>query len=163
MVPRCHSPDPCLALQETRFRELWVRRARTAAITMGVLSARGCAPDFLGTPGNALALSAQDWLPEWNLQYRIARDNSAYNREEFKIHYGCEFFRAYWDHAFEATDAQKHVALLSILRSRCDQIRMRRAATACRRHAGFDEAVIEHIAGFVGHIHGWQMPRIVAC
>ena len=82
-------------------------------------------------------------------QYRIARDNLAYSREEFKNYYGCNRFRAYWDEAAEATEAQKHVALLSVLRSHCDRLRMRKVAAAFRCHTQFDDAIIENIASFV--------------
>ena len=130
---------PCVALEQTRLHELWLQRP----------SAPACSPQLLGTPSNALASDAQDWCPEWNLQYRIARDSLAYSRAEFKHYYGCKRFRAYWDEAAEATEAQKHVALLSVLRSRCDQLRMRKVAAALRCHTRFDDAIIDNIASFV--------------
>ena len=44
---------------------------------------------------------------------------------------------------------QKHVALLSVLRARCDQVRMRKVAAAFRSHTRLDDAIIENIASFV--------------
>ena len=131
--------SPCIALERTRLEDLWLRRP----------SPPGCAPYLLGTPSNALAWGAHDWFPEWHLQYRVARDRLAYSREDFKKHYGCKRFRAYWEEAVEATEGEKHVALLSVLRSRCDQLRMRKVAAALRTHTGFDDAVTENIASFV--------------
>ena len=130
---------PCVALEQTRLQELWLRRP----------SAPACAPHLLGTPSSVLASGAHDWFPEWHLQYRIARDNLAYSREEFKNYYGCKRFRAYWDEAAEAAEAQKHVALLSVLRPHCDQLRMRKVAAALRRHTRFDGAITGNIASFV--------------
>ena len=138
-MPR-HNCCRCIALEQTRLQELWLQRP----------SALGYASYLLGTPSNILASGAQDWFPEWHLQYRIARDSLAYSREEFKKHYGCKRFRAYWDEAVEATEAQKHVALLFVLRSHCDQHRMRKVAAAFRNHTRFDDAIIENIASFVG-------------
>ena len=136
---RRHSCCPFAALEQTRLQELWLRRP----------SAPACAPHLLGTPSNVLASGAQEWFPEWHLQYRVARDGLAYSREAFKSYYGCERFRAYWDEAAEATEAQKHVALLSVLRSHCDRVRMRKLAAAFRCHTRFDDAIIENIASFV--------------
>ena len=136
-----HRPTrcPCVALEQTRLQELWLRRPSTPA----------CAGQLLSTPSNALASAAQDWFPEWHLQYRIARDSLAYSREEFKNYYGCKRFRAYWDKAAEAVEAQKHVALLSVLRRHCDQLRMRKVAAVLRCHTRFDDAIIDNIASFV--------------
>ena len=136
---RRHSCRPFAALEQTRLQELWLRRP----------SAPGCVAYLLGTPSNVLASGAQEWFPEWHLQYRVARDGLAYSREAFKSYYGCKRFRAYWDEAAEATEAQKHVALLSVLRSHCDQLRMRKAAAALRCHTRFDDAIIDNIVSFV--------------
>ena len=130
---------PCVALEQTRLQELWLRRPWAPA----------CAPELLGAPSNVLASDDLDWFPEWHLQYRIARDGLAYSREAFKSYYGCKRFRAYWDEAVEATEAQKHVALLSVLRSHCDQLRMREVAAALRCHTRLDDAIIDNIASFV--------------
>ena len=73
----------------------------------------------------------------------------AYSREEFKNYYGCKRFRAYWDEAVEATEAQKHVALLSVLRTHCDRHRMRKVAATFWYHSRFDDAIIDNIASFV--------------
>ena len=139
MSLRRHNCSPCVALEQTRLQELWLRRPLAPA----------CTPQLLGTPSNVLASGAHDWFPEWHLQYRIARDNLAYSREEFKNYYGCTRFRAYWDEAVEATEAQKHVALLPVLRSRCDRHRMGKVAAAFRCHTRFDDAIIDNIASFV--------------
>ena len=130
---------PFADLEQTRLQELWLRRP----------SAPACAPHLLGTPSSFLASGALDWFPEWHLQYRVARDGLAYSREAFKSYYGCKRFRAYWDEAAEATEREKHVALLSVLRSHCDQVRMRKVAAAFRCHTRFDDAIIENIASFV--------------
>ena len=64
----------------------------------------------------------------------------AYNRQEFKKYYGHEHYLAYWIEAEIATDAQKHMALLSVLQSHCDQLRMQlRLISASADH--FDDAV----------------------
>ena len=130
---------PCAALEQTRLQELWLRRP----------SAPSCAAYLLGTPSNVLASVAQEWFSGWHLQYKIARDSLAYSREEFKNYYGCKCFRAYWGEAAEATEREKHVALLSVLRARCDQVRMRKVAAAFRSHTRLDDAIIENIASFV--------------
>ena len=41
-------------------------------------------------------------IPEWFLQYRIAWDGMAYNREEFRSYYGSQHFRVYWNEALDA-------------------------------------------------------------
>ena len=66
---------------------------------------------------------ALNWFPQWHLDYRIARDNRAYNRKEFKEYYGPRY-HAYWNEAAAATDAQKHMALLSVLELHFDRTRM---------------------------------------
>ena len=135
-------------LVQIRLQELWLRR----------LSAPACAPHLLGTPSNVLASNALDWCPEWHLQYRVAWDGLAYSRAEFKSYYGWERFRAYWAAALEATAKQKHVA---VLRSICDQLRMRKVAAAFRTHTRFDDAIIDNIASFV-HVssyHGGSVTR----
>ena len=134
--PTC---SPFAALEQTRLQELWLRRP----------SAPGCVAYLLGTPSNVLASGAQEWCPEWHLQYRLARDGLAYSREEFKSYYGCERFLAYWEKAAEATEEQKHESLLSVLRSHCEQVRMRKVAAAFRSHTLLDDDLIENIASFV--------------
>ena len=137
---RRHSCRPFAALEQTRLQELWLRRP----------SAPACAPHLLGTPSNVLASGAQERFPEWHLRYRVARDGLAYSREAFKSYYGCKRIRAYWDEAAEATEVQKHVVLLSVLRARCDQVRMRKVAAAFRSHTRLDDAIIiENIASSV--------------
>ena len=42
-----------------------------------------------------------------------------------------------------------HVALLPVLRARCDRHRMKKVAAALRCHTRFDDAIIENIASFV--------------
>ena len=75
------------------------------------------------------------------------KDNSGtISKAEFKSYYGWEFFRAYWAAALEATEKQKHVA---VLRSICDQLRMRKVAAAFRTHTRYDDAIIDNIASFV--------------
>ena len=146
-----------LALEQTRLRELWLQRlsahdleqARLQSLTQELLRRGRSAPYLLGTPSNVLASGAQEWCPEWHLQYRLARDGLAYSREEFKSYYGCERFLAYWDEAAEATEEQKHESLLSVLRSHCDQVRMRKVAAAFRSHTLLDDDLIENIASFV--------------
>ena len=130
---------PSTTLEHTRLQELWLRRP----------SGPGCCPPLLGTSSSSFAWGELDWFPEWHLQYRVARDGLAYNRDEFKSYYGCKRFRAYWDEAAEATEAQKHVSLLSVLRSHCDQVRMRKVAAAFRSHTLLDDDLIENIASFV--------------
>ena len=109
--------------------------------------------DLLGMPGNVLAsrdLTA--WFPEWLQQYRIAWDNRAYNREEFKLYYGSlgpRVYRLYWIDAPEASDFQKHQALLRILKAQNEIVRMHKVATSFREHAIFDEDIINLIASFV--------------
>ena len=135
------SPRPSRC-EWTRLQELFMRRHEVQE------QRRAPCAHLLGTPSNALASGALDWCPGWHLQYRIARDGAAYNREEFKTHYGVKF-REFWDKAVEAAEAQKHVALLSALRSHCDRHRMRKVAAAFRCHTQFDDAIIENIASFV--------------
>ena len=130
---------PCAALVHTRLQELWLRRPSPPA----------CHPQLLGTPSNVLASGAQEWFPEWHLQYRIARDGLAYNIKAFRSYYGDKLYHPFWDKAAEATEAQKHVALLSVLRSHCDQVRMVKVAAAFRSHTRLDDAIIENIASFV--------------
>ena len=72
-----------------------------------------------------------------------------HNIVEFENHYGCEWVDEYWAEAEDATEAQKHVRLLSVLRSHCDRLRMRKVAAAFRCHTQFDDAIIENIASFV--------------
>ena len=133
----------CSRCEWTRLQELFMRRHEVQE------QRRAPCAHLLGTPSNALASGALDWCPEWHLEYRIARDGAAYNREEFKNHYGCECFDAYWAEAKDATEAQKHARLLSVLRSHCDRLRMRKVAAAFRCHTQFDDAIIENIASFV--------------
>ena len=132
-------PGPILEFVHTRLQELWFGRPSPPA----------CHPQLLGTPSNVLASGAQEWFPEWHLQYRIARDGLAYNIKAFRSYYGDKLYHPFWDKAAEATEAQKHVALLSVLRSHCDQVRMVKVAAAFRSHTRLDDAIIENIASFV--------------
>ena len=60
-----------------------------------------------------------------------------------------ERFRFEWNEAKEATEKQKHVALLSVLRLRTDQFRMSKVVHGLRCFSCFDDAIIDNIANFV--------------
>ena len=104
-------------------------------------------------PGNSLARDCVSGrFPEWDLEYRVARDGIAYNRLEFKAYYGCERFRRYWEEATFATPLDKHQALLSALRLRCDCMRMTKVAEALWKAHVFDDRILDLICSFgVGH------------
>ena len=114
--------DPNFALQSIRYEELLFRRQEWAL---------GHAP--------IARVQEHESAPEWHLQYKFARDGKAYSREEFKHYYG-ERFRAFWDEANEATEAEKHAALR--LRVRHRRIKVA-AAFLC--HTRFDDAITEKI------------------
>ena len=78
---------------------------------------------LLGTPANVLSSSGLGCLPESLLEYRVALDGLAYNRDEFKTYYGIEHFRLPWLESEVATEEQKHRGLLRLLRLRTDQLR----------------------------------------
>ena len=115
-------PNMNFALQSIRYEELLFRRQEWAL---------GHAP--------IARVQEHESAPEWHLQYKFARDGKAYSREEFKNYYG-ERFRAYWNPAKEATEAEKHA-----LRSR---VRIHVAA-AFLCHTRFDDAIIEKSVSFL--------------
>ena len=137
----CHGVYSNSGFENVRLEE-WKRRR------VDTLLAHGCGTCLLGTPSNVLSSSGLGCLPEWHLQYRVAKDGLAYHREEFKEFY-MERFRFEWNEAKEATEKQKHVALLSVLRLRTDQLRMSKVADALRCFTCFDDAIIDNIANFV--------------
>ena len=143
MSTRCDSHDQFL--QQCRIQELLLRRP---------LPLQPSYPeDLLGMPGNSLARDCVSGrFPEWDLEYRVARDGIAYNRLEFKAHYGCEQFRRYWEEATFATPLDKHQALLSALRLKCDCMRMTKVAEALWKAHVFDDRILDLICSFgVGH------------
>ena len=113
------------------------------------LVAHGCGTCLLGTPSNVLSSSGLGCLPELHLQYRVALDGLAYHREEFRTYYRDGLFRVRWAESEVATEAEKHVALLCVLRLRTDQLRMSKVADALRCFTCFDDAIIDNIANFV--------------
>ena len=86
---------------------------------------------LLGTSANVLSFSLLGCLPESLLEYRVALDDLAYHRKEFRTYYRDGLFRVRWAESEVATLAEKHVALLCVFRLR------------------FDDAIIDNIANFV--------------
>ena len=111
-------PNMNFALQSIRYEELLFRRQ-----------------DWGLAHAPIARVQEHESAPDWHLQYKFARDGKAYSREEFKHYYG-ERFRAFWDEAKEATEAEKHA-----LRSR---VRINVAA-AFLCHTRFDDAITEKI------------------
>ena len=138
----CHGVYSNSGFENVRLEE-WKRRR------VDTLVAHGCVTSLLGTPANVLSSSGLGCLPESLLEYRVALDGLAYHREEFRTYYRDGLFRVRWAESEVATEAEKHVALLCVLRLRTDQLRMSKVADALRCFTCFDDAIIDNIANFV--------------
>ena len=140
-------------LKNTRLQVLFINRTPTIGTLVDY-------SDLLGGPNNPLASIAGSTLfLDWHKEYRIARDNLAYHREDFRTYYGELGYPYYWNEAEVATELQRHHALLKVLRFKCECVRMAKVSYALSQYHLLPEHITT-ICRFLGVPNFWVSPLL---